>query len=1140
QYGIETLEFSDGSTFGRTAIYDAAFPVGEQPADIVGTNANESYSYALGDGTYTLTDRDSSADSVTFTDLDADQVVFSRIGNDLVLSVPNGDALRIVAQFADDLRNRIEVIAFADGSSIGGIEIRNRSVADQKETGFVRGTYNAENYVHTSGDGSYTISDYDSGNNNGTDTLTFTDVNPDQVTFSRSGDNLLISLSTTGEVVTVDRFLESTHGDFGPETISFADGTTLNRREIRDRMVSDLKLTGSVVGTQLGESYTHSDGDGSYTLSDFDSGNFSGTDVLTFVDLDPAEVTFSRSGDNLLITSNISGDVITVDRFLESTFEDFGVEQIAFADGSTLNRREIRDRMVSDLKPTGFVQGTQLAETYAHAAGDGSYTISDFDSGNFSGTDVLRFMDINADDVTMSREGNNLVITLITSGDVITVDRFLESTFEDFGVEQIQFADGETFGRADIRSRLAEDLKDDGLVTGSELAETYTHADGDGSYTISDFDSGNFSGTDVLLFTDVNSDEVTLSRDGNNLIVTLNTSGDVITVDRFLESTFEDFGVEQIQFANGETLSRFDIRSRMVNDLKATGTTTGSQLAEAYTYTLGDGSFALIDSDPGNLSGTDTLTFTNLLPQEVNASQDGNDLTLAMLNGDVIRVRNQFTGGDDNGLERIDFVDGTSWNRTEIQAATVPDTGDFTQITGSAGADFIVGTDGRDRIIGLEGDDFVTGGLADDVYVFRAGDGIDSYRDQGDGTDVVEIEGYLPEQASYARGGRFGADLIITFEGSDDEITLVNGLTGTAADRIEQIRFTETGAAFAVTQIEGDLLFGRADDDDNLIVGTSAANVLQGFLGEDVIVGNAGDDTYRYAIGDGDDVISDNARDVGDRLELLDLNVSDIDFAAAAGENGHDLVLRFVTGRDRITITDGLRGASYGIETIAFADGTEWTLGQMRDRVIADASSDRDDVIRGFASDDLLIGGLGNDRMFGAGGDDIYRIAAGDGIDIIEDTGTSAGDVLELSGLISAEASVARLYKGSDTIVLRFATTDDEITLVNFLNEGTLGVDEIAFGDAVTWGRQEVLDALDNRAPVAETDGIVSVKQEETLLLSPADLLRNDYDADGDPLTIIAVDGGNNGVAEIGGDGIIRFTPEVGFFGPTQITYTVS
>ena len=52
--------------------------------------------------------------------------------------------------------------------------------------------------------------------------------------------------------------------------------------------------------------------------------------------------------------------------------------------------------------------------------------------------------------------------------------------------------------------------------------------------------------------------------------------------------------------------------------------------------------------------------------------------------------------------------------------------------------------------------------------------------------------------------------------------------------------------------------------------------------------------------------------------------------------------------------------------------------------------------------------------------------------------------------------------------------------------------------------------------------------------------MRNDYDADGDDLMVIAVDGGEFGAAEIDGDGYIRFTTNADYFGPAQITYTVS
>ena len=68
------------------------------------------------------------------------------------------------------------------------------------------------------------------------------------------------------------------------------------------------------------------------------------------------------------------------------------------------------------------------------------------------------------------------------------------------------------------------------------------------------------------------------------------------------------------------------------------------------------------------------------------------------------------------------------------------------------------------------------------------------------------------------------------------------------------------------------------------------------------------------------------------------------------------------------------------------------------------------------------------------------------------------------------------------------------------------GIEEVVFSDGVIWTPQTMLALLDNNIPVARNDGIFSVKQGEQIVIPAADLKRNDFDADGETLTIVAVD----------------------------------
>lgn len=124
---------------------------------------------------------------------------------------------------------------------------------------------------------------------------------------------------------------------------------------------------------------------------------------------------------------------------------------------------------------------------------------------------------------------------------------------------------------------------------------------------------------------------------------------------------------------------------------------------------------------------------------------------------------------------------------------------------------FIVGGSGNDVLIGTNGNDFVYGGAGDDELFLLLGDDIGN---GGTGNDLVRGDG--------------GRDLLIGGLG-DDEL-----LGGAGSD--------------AITGDDGaDEVYGGADRD-----------VVSGGRGDgDIVVGGAGDDTFKYARGDGHDVVFD-------------------------------------------------------------------------------------------------------------------------------------------------------------------------------------------------------------------------------------------------------------------------------------------
>ncbi|MCV6612457.1 MAG: hypothetical protein OIF55_16975, partial [Amphritea sp.] len=600
---VESFEFADGVSWSSADV--ASRVVDWNAADKIGTDANETYTHTRGDGSYVISEANDhgSADNLTFTDVNSDQVTLGRSGNNLTIRLDNGELITIQDQFLlnnNVMRHVVETVTFADGITLDQHELRNQMVADMKAGGIVIGTEYDEAYVHTMGDGSYTIADYDYSG--GSDSLTFMDVNAEQITLGRVGNDLTIQLDNGEQITIKDQFL-LTNGVMRHtlETVTFSDGTTLDQHELRNRMVSDMKAKGIVVGTEYNEAYVHTTGDGSYSIADYDYSL--GSDNLTFTDVNADQVTLGRSGNNLVIRLDNGEQVTLVDQFLMTNGAmRHAIETVTFADGTTLDHEDMRNRLVSDMKSGGTVIGSDNDESYFHTRGDGSYSITDYEYRR--GNDSLTFTDANADQVSLSRSGNDLVIRL-DNGEQITIERHLDVDAQ-HSIETLIFADGTTLNGQEQRDRMVSDMKDGGTVIGTENNEAYVHTMGDGSYSITDYDYR--LGADSLAFTDVNADDLYLTRIYNDVVINL-PNGETITLIRQLDGD-QRHSIELFEFADGSTWDQVQLRNRLMHDMKSTGAVIGTENDETYTHTSGDGSYSITDYD--YYRGNDRLVFTDV------------------------------------------------------------------------------------------------------------------------------------------------------------------------------------------------------------------------------------------------------------------------------------------------------------------------------------------------------------------------------------------------------------------------------------------------------------------------------------------------------------------------------------------------
>jgi hypothetical protein len=214
---------------------------------------------------------------------------------------------------------------------------------------------------------------------------------------ARSGVSLAaggatITDGTTGDLVTIQT---------GFSALIFADGTTVNLVTTGGTHLSTSGATLS--GSSLDDIYSFNPGTGHVTLNDTGGAN----ELWLGGTLTASNISYTVSGNDLLITDGVSGDQITdLSR---------GVQKLRFADGSTADLFGAGSTYTLSGGTTST--GTGLNDTYAFASGTGTATISDP-----GGLNTLALgSGITAASLTFTDSGTDLLITDGVSGEQITM-----------------------------------------------------------------------------------------------------------------------------------------------------------------------------------------------------------------------------------------------------------------------------------------------------------------------------------------------------------------------------------------------------------------------------------------------------------------------------------------------------------------------------------------------------------------------------------------------------------------------------------------------------------------------------------------------------------------------------------------------
>jgi len=910
----------------------------------------------------------SGADDIT--GLDTDDIISGLGGND-----------RLDGSFGND------ILLGGDGQDylIGGPgnDILNGGLGADD---YMSGSDGNDVYLFAAGDGNTTIlNDNYYGNSGYHDVLKFASgINPSDVLVRRSGDDLQLTVQSTGEVIKVNLHYFWSNA-YTLHAIEFADGTTWDTALIQQMLLQGSTANDNITG---------------YASDDIIDG-FGGDDTL------------SGAGGNDHLNGNIGNDTL---------HGGDGNDTLLGGDGQDLLYGNAgNDTLNGGLGAYDVMVGGEGNDIYLFAVGDGNTQIQNYDA-SVGRYDVLRFASgISPNGVLAKRAGDHLILTLQSTGEVITVESHFYNEFA--SLNAIEFADGTIWNNALINQLAMQGTTGNDSITG-------------------------FASNDII--DGLGGDDTLSGGEGNDTLL----GGD---------------GQDQLYGdAGNDTLN---------GGLGANDYMSGGEGNDIYLFAAGDGNTKISNYDI-SVGRYDVLRFASgISPGNVLVGRSGSTLLLTnQSTGEVIEVELYFYGENEYSLNAIEFSDGTTWSGTLIKQMILQGTtgndnisgfssddtidglggddilsgvGGNDHLSGNAGNDRLYGEDGNDTLLGGDGqdylrgdagndtlngglgaDDFMLGGEGNDIYLFAAGDGnttISNYDISVGRHDILRFASGISPGGVLAT--RLVDDLKLTLQSTGEAITVQSHFNSNNQYLLNAVEFADgtiwsnalinqlvmqatagndniTGYTSNDTidglggddflsgywgndhlngNIGNDVLYGGHDNDTLLggdgqdsLYGDYGDDILNGGLGiNDYMEGGEGSDVYLFAAGDGNTTIS-NYDTSSARYDVLrfatGISFSDV----LVRRSGNDLLLTLQSNGEVLTVQNHfLGGNQYQLNAVEFADGTIWNSTTLTEKLLTGTSGAdtitgfaTNDIINGLGGNDTLNGGSGNDTLYGGDGDD--------------------------------------------------------------------------------------------------------------------------------------------------------------------------
>ncbi|WP_439866008.1 calcium-binding protein [Pseudomonas syringae] len=872
--GRDTLQGGSGNDYMVGGGGDDFLAGGQGYDRLEGGSGTNSYLFARGDGQDTIIDDYDNVVTVYLSDLPLDALIFRRKGTSLELSFPSSpEDLLLLSDFF-----RVEMPPSGIRLYYGG-GLEAIFTAAQLQLLTLAGTEAADLIQASSGS--------DSIDAFGGDDVIYAEAGDDHINGGEGND--MLDAGDGRDVILGGSGNDTLFGDLGDDMLTGGSGN--------DRLE----------GGDGHDLYVFAAGWGDDTLF-----NSAGIDTLQFSGVAPTDLVLRRSGLNLLVINQVTGDRLLIEGQFSSQPGQPGanaVVQFVFDNAVTWNFEAIKLKSIEGSAQDDTIEGH--ADNDVIQAGDGNDYVN---AGE-------------GDDIVSGGDGNDTLYAG-SGNDTLGGGNGDDMLYGISGQNRMSGGSGnDTLNGGYESDTLDGDDGDDFLIGGGGFDTLRGGAGNDTLRGSGVLDGG--SGDDLLS----GSGELS-GGDGQDILQ--GKGSDILSGG-----------------AGNDILEAYNNAwTRNANTLfggKGDDTLYGSFGNDTYLFNLGDGRDLLIErrlyQAYSNIAPSfDTLRFgEGVSLRDLVFNRFGEDLVISHNNGnDAIKIQSWYQEPSEHfKLERFEFADGGVLNGDDVEALVMT--------LGSSGNDTLSGYRNRDdRIQGGAGDDQIWGQTGNDLLM--GGDGAD-YLDGGVGNDRIEGGG-----GNDSLLGGQGADVLVGGAG-DDYYAIDN-----TNDQV--IELTDEGDDFIRTTVSYTLGANiermASDGSANLVLsgnelangvwGNNGDNVLAGLLGNDYLSGGAGNDVYVFNSGDGQDTI-DNA-DVSSAVDTLRFGSAISDNDVLAFQQGEHLFLKIKGSTDQIALLGYYsanivnNGVTYDkkIDKVEFANGVVWDQARLQD-IASRATNNKSPVV---------------------------------------------------------------------------------------------------------------------------------------------------------------------------------------------------